>query len=135
MTKQERLAEINARCEYNIYNGLIVTDFDEANGEFCVVEGALRPEAMNPQGMAHGGFVYSLCDVAAGIVVNINRDTQNFVTLSGGVNFLHPGRGSKLRCIGRLIKPGRTINVVETSVFDDEERLVARGTFEMFVKG
>lgn len=113
---------------FNDHNGIAIVEVNE-NGS--VVEGELRPEALNPMGMAHGGFVYSLCDVAAGVMSSYNG-TQGGVTLSGGVSFLHPSRGSKLRCEGKLIKNGRTIKVVETSVYDDNGLLTARGTFEIY---
>lgn len=129
MTEQERLELINGCCEYNIRNGIFVTRADE---ELCVVEAELRPDTLNPNGMAHGGFVYSICDVAAGTVVGVKQRSENFVTLSGNLYFLRPGKGRKLRCEARIIKPGRTVSVVETSVFDERGSITARGTFEIF---
>lgn len=127
MDKQEYLNLVNTRCEYNKYNHIYTTDIGP---DFSVVEVELRPESLNPLGMAHGGLVYSLCDVAAGVVVG--QRARTFVTLSGSLNFLRPGKGKKLRCEGRIIKPGRTVNVVETSVYDDSGTLTARGTFEIY---
>lgn len=127
MDKQEYLNLVNTRCEYNKYNHIYTTDIGP---DFSVVEVELRPESVNPLGMAHGGLVYSLCDVAAGVAVG--QRARTFVTLSGSLNFLRPGKGKKLRCEGRIIKPGRTVNVVETSVYDDSGTLTARGTFEIY---
>lgn len=127
MTKQERIDHINGRCEFNRHNGIVVTDIEP---DHCVVESELRPEALNPLGMAHGGFVYSLCDVAAGVVAGQSGST--FVTLSSSISYLHPSRGKRLRCVGTLIKSGRTVSVVETTVYDDEGRQTARGSFEIF---
>lgn len=127
MDKQEYLNLVNTRCEYNKYNHIYTTDIGP---DFSVVEVELRPESLNPLGMAHGGLVYSLCDVAAGVAVG--QRARTFVTLSGSLNFLRPGKGKKLRCEGRIIKPGRTVNVVETSVYDDSGTLTARGTFEIY---
>lgn len=127
MDKQEYLNLVNTRCEYNKYNHIYTTDIGP---DFSVVEVELRPESLNPLGMAHGGLVYSLCDVAAGVAVG--QRAKTFVTLSGSLNFLRPGKGKRLRCEGRIIKPGRTVNVVETSVYDDSGTLTARGTFEIY---
>lgn len=127
MDKQEYLNLVNTRCEYNKYNHIYTTDIGP---DFSVVEVELRPESLNPLGMAHGGLVYSLCDVAAGVAVG--QRARTFVTLSGSLNFLRPGKGKKLRCEGRIIKPGRTVNVVETSVYDCSDTLTARGTFEIY---
>ncbi len=127
MDKQEYLKEVNARCEYNKHNRIYTTDIGP---DYSVVEAELRPESLNPSGMAHGGFVYSLCDVAAGVIVG--QRAKSFVTLSGNLYFLRPGRGKKLRCEGKVVKPGRTVNVVDTCVYDDEGTLTAKGTFEIY---
>lgn len=128
MTMQEKLEIINDRCDYNKYNRLIVTEL--APGK-CVVEGELRPEALNSLGMAHGGFVFSLCDVAAGVAVQQNGCTG--VTLSSNMYFMRPSKGKKLRCEGIIIKSGRTVSVVETTVYDDAGRMTARGSFEVYI--
>ena len=128
MDKQEFLKEVNSRCEFNKYNHIYTTDIGP---DYSVVESELRPESMNPLGMAHGGFVYSMCDVAAGVV--ISQRAKNFVTLSGNLYFMRPSKGKKLRCEGKVIKSGRTVNVVDTSVFDDNGTLTAKGTFEIYV--
>ena len=127
MTKQDKIKLMNSCSGFNKHNGVTVTDISD---ELCVVEGELLPESMNPLGMAHGGFVYSLCDVAAGVLVS--RDEHKGVTLSSNMNFLHPSRGTKLRAEGRIVKKGRTIVLIEASVFDDTGRMTARGSFEIF---
>ena len=128
MDKQEFLKEVNSRCEFNKYNHIYTTDIGP---DYSVVESELRPESMNPLGMAHGGFVYSMCDVAAGVV--ISQRAKHFVTLSGNLYFMRPSKGKLLRCEGKVIKSGRTVNVVDTSVFDDNGTLTAEGTFEIYV--
>lgn len=128
MSKQEKPDELNARCAYNRHNGIVITDISDG---LCVVEGELVPQTMNPLGMAHGGFVYSLCDVAAGALVR--QFEPNFVTLSASINYLRPSQGTRLRAEGRLVKRGRTVSVVDTFVYDDQDRLTARGSFEIYI--
>ncbi len=128
--KREFLEKTNACCPYNTHNGITVADVGEG---FCVVEGELNDKAFNPWGMAHGGFVYSLCDVAAGVAVAYTG--RHCVTLSGSMSYLRPSKGTKLRAEGRIIKDGKTIVVVEASVYDDGGTLTARGSFELFIVG
>ena len=128
MTKQDKLKDYNSRSGFNIHTGIRISDISD---EFCVVEGELGPKAFNPLGMAHGGFVYSLCDVAAGALAG--QYAGKFVTLGASMNYLRPSQGTKLRAEGRMIKKGRTVAVVETSVYDDQDRLTARGTFEIYI--
>ena len=128
MDKQRFINKVNTRCEYNKYNHNFVTDVEP---ESAVVEAELRPESLNLLGMAHGGFVYSMCDVAAGVIIAQYAD--KFVTLSGNLYFMRPSKGKKLRCEARIIKRGRTVNVVDTCVFDDSGAVTAKGTFEIYI--
>ena len=111
MDKQRFINKVNTRCEYNKYNHIFVTDVEP---ESAVVEAELRPESLNPLGMAHGGFVYSMCDIAAGVIIAQYAD--KFVTLSGNLYFMR-----------------RTVNVVDTCVFDDSGAVTAKGTFEIYI--
>ena len=126
MTKQDKIKLMNSCSGFNMHNGIVISDISD---ELCVVEGELKPQAMNPLGMAHGGFVYSLCDVAAGALVGQNGG--EFVTLSANMSYLRPSQGTRLRAEGRLLKKGRTVCVVDTFVYDDQDRLTARGAFEI----
>lgn len=130
MTKQEMIDIMNGNKSFNNHNGIVIVDFDD---EYSVIEGKLTPNALNPLGIAHGGFVYSLCDVAAGVLCRTDPEHQTCVTLSGNLNFLRPSRGTKLRAEGRMLKRGRTVCIVETSVYDDSETLTAHGTFEIYL--
>lgn len=128
MTKQEKIAEINSRRGFNMHNGIKVADLED---DHCTIVAELRDEAMNPFGMAHGGFVYSLCDVAAGVVVS-ERGCRG-VTLSGNMYYLRPSTGKMLRAEGKIIKLGKTIAVVETNVYNDEGVQTARGEFQIYI--
>lgn len=128
MTKQEKIEAVNARCSYNRYNGIRVVELSD---DTCVTEGELREESMNPWGMAHGGFVYSLCDVAAGVAVS--QTERMGVTLSGNIYYLRPSKGRKLRAEGRIIKNGKTVVLVETNVYNDEGVHTARGEFQIYI--
>ena len=47
------------------------------------------------------------------------------------MSYLHPSYGSRLRAEGKVLKSGRTITVIEASVYDERGVLTARGTFEL----
>ena len=128
MTKQEIIAAMNERSSFNKNNEIKVVDFGD---DFCIVEGELCEKTMNPWGMAHGGFVYSMCDVAAGVAVS--RLKRKGVTLSGNMYYLRPSKGTKLRAEGKIIKEGKTVVLVETNVYNDENVLTARGEFQIYI--
>lgn len=128
MTKEEIIQSINSRSAFNEHNGITVVDFGE---DYCIVEGEIRPESLNPWGMAHGGFVYSLCDVAAGVAAC--RFVRKGVTLSGNMYYIRPSKGKKLRAEGKIVKDGKTVVLVETNVYNDEGVHTARGEFQIFI--
>lgn len=127
MTKEEYIASANELSGFNKYNRIKIVELGD---DYCVVEGALRKETMNPWDMAHGGFVYALCDVAAGALIS----SQNCkgVTLSSSMHFMRQSRGSMLRAEGRIIKRGKNVSVIESAVYDDSGSMTAKGTFEIF---
>lgn len=125
---KQKLIEILNRCSgFNVHNGIIVKDLDE---ESCIVEAELNENTMNPLGMAHGGFVYSLCDVATGVAAGEMR--RNCVTLSGNMYYMRPSKGRKLRVEARTVKKGKSIALTEAIVYDEENTVTARGMFEYF---
>ena len=129
MTKEEKLKEWNACSPFNVHNGVVVEDFSEGK---AAVTGELKTEALNPAGIAHGGFVYTLCDVAAGISVR-SLGHDEFSTLSSSIYFMHPSKGTKLRAEGTVIKKGRNVVVSDVGVYDETGKMTARGVFEVFV--
>lgn len=127
MDKQKYIEQANRLSGFNVHNGIEVIEFDD---EHCIVVGKLSDKTSNPFHMAHGGFVYSLCDVAAGVLVT--REGHPGVTLNSNMHFLHPSRGTNLRAEGRMVKRGRTVSVIETKVYDDTGRVTAVGIFEIY---
>lgn len=116
---------------YNKYLGIRVTGIGVGSSE---VEVTITPELLNPLGVAHGGTIYSLCDVAAGTAAASRGRVA--VTLSGVINYLRPGpAGHLLRGMANEIKSGRTTAVYIVEVLDEEDRLVATATFTMYYTG
>ena len=127
MSDFDKHKEINRIKGFNQHNGIKILEYGE---DWCVVEAELRDESMNPWEMAHGGLVYSLCDVATGVAAGgVNRKV---VTLSSSMYFLRPSQGTKLRAEGRIVKKGKSVLLAEAVVYDDKNRPTARGSFEYF---
>ena len=88
---------------------------------------------MNPWGSAHGGLLFALCDVAAGVAANGLK--ADGVTQSGSLYYLRPASSGKLKAVAAVIKGGKKVALVETNVYDDQGNHVARGEFEYFKVG
>lgn len=113
----------NSMEEFNNHNGIVFTDMDDGYVE-CRVD--LTSASVNGQGTAHGGLVFALADVVAGI--SVSPSERPCVTSSANISYLRPGLGSYLRAVGRPLKVGKKMAVGEAWVYDDQDRLVAKGT-------
>ena len=89
-----------------------------------------RPEVLQQNGLFHGGVVAYLVDnattAAAGTM--IDRTTRSVITAEYKINLVAPSTGDRLTCRAEVIKPGRTLTVVEAKVscrIDGAEKLVA----------
>lgn len=92
-------------------------------------EGVLdvHPENLNLSGIVHGGCLATLADTVAGMgVVATGRAV---VTVNYGLNFLRPATGKQIRCIATAEKMGKTLCVMRTDLFNDEDEKVASGNF------
>ena len=73
-----------------------VVTLDKDGG--ATVELDLTPELLNPLGMAHGGTVFTLCDIAAGSAAASQGTVA--VTLDSTIHYYRPGRcGKKLTAV------------------------------------
>ena len=87
------------------------------------------PQHANPMGTLHGGVLCDIADAAMGMAVaSLLAEGESFTTLELKINFLRPVRSGRLRALGRVVRPGRTISLVECDVLDDQDRLVARAS-------
>jgi uncharacterized protein (TIGR00369 family) len=83
----------------------------------------------NPMGTVHGGVLCDVADAAMGIAYAATLgEGESFTTLELKINFLKPVRKARLQAVGRVVKGGRTIGLVECDVTDEDGSLVARAT-------
>jgi uncharacterized protein (TIGR00369 family) len=93
----------------------------------AVVDFEATEKHWNPMGTLHGGILCDVADAAMGIAYNSTlEDDESFTTLELKINFLRPVRTEKLRAVGKIVKRGKTIGLVECDVTNAEGALVAR---------
>lgn len=101
--------------------------------EIGVAEGRTRlrmslgPQHLNNLGIAHGGALCTLLDVAMGTAGRVHAGVP-VMTLDMNVAFLAPGRAATLIGEGRVVKGGRSILFCEAEIRDEAGELVARST-------
>ena len=111
---------VNSVSGYNKNNGIKVTYVDCERSE---VEVELTEKSLNPHGIAHGGLIYSICDVATGCISMASG--KRCVTQNSTIYFLSPGKGKKLIAKGRRIRMGKTTGLYVADVYDDNGTHVA----------
>lgn len=87
----------------------------------------------NVLGYTHGGALCTLADTAMGMAhLGTLGHGETATTVDIKVNFLRPAwLHQKLRAHAKQIKHGRTISLLECSIFDSENQLVAHASGTM----
>ena len=83
----------------------------------------------NPMGTLHGGVLCDVADAAMGVAFAATlADGESFTTLELKINFLRPVWNEKLRAVGRVVKRGNTVGLVECDITNASGVLVARSS-------
>lgn len=99
-----------------------------------------KPELSQQHGYVHGGVLTSIADAAAGYAaMTLSGPGVGVLTTELKVNFLRPAGVGRLLAKGRVIKSGRTLNIVQIDVFEaakgDEVHVLTGLVTMMFVEG
>ncbi|HUJ93066.1 MAG TPA: PaaI family thioesterase [Gaiellaceae bacterium] len=91
---------------------------------------AWKPELCTTGGMLNGGALMGLADNVGGFIafLNLPDGAAGTATIESKTNFLGPVRSGYVHAIGRPLHTGRRTIVVDTELYDDEGKLVARVT-------
>jgi uncharacterized protein (TIGR00369 family) len=85
---------------------------------FCEIAVSYRPELTQQHGFVHGGVLASIADAAAGYAAfSLMPAEASILTVEYKLNILRPGRGEAMIARARVLKPGRTLTVVQSDVF------------------
>lgn len=100
-----------------------------------------RPEITQQHGFVHAGMIGAALDSACGYAaLTVMPAGTGILTIEYKLNCLAPGVGERIRLVGRVRKPGRTILLVEGEALavaaDGAQKLVATMTAtEMTIRG
>lgn len=100
----------------------------------CAAALDVRPELLNPNGVVHGGVLFTLADTAMGAALHTTLAPGEYcATVEIKIHFLQPVTKGKLRCRARLVHRGGRIAVLESHI-SVGRLLVAQalGTFAIF---
>ena len=89
-----------------------------------------RADLCQQHGFFHAGVTSTIGDSAGGYAAfTLFPADASVLTTEYKINLLAPAAGERLRAVGRVIKPGRTLTVCDVDVFavaDGREKLCAK---------
>jgi uncharacterized protein (TIGR00369 family) len=85
---------------------------------YCEVHLPVREEMTQQHGYVHGGAMAAIADSAAGYAAFSLFDANSApLTVEYKLNILRPGEGERMVARAQVVKPGRTLTVVQSDVF------------------
>jgi uncharacterized protein (TIGR00369 family) len=113
--------------------GVIEFEITECSDDRVVAEMPIRPELLNPYGVANGGAILWLADVTASILIMGPTEPQAGMkgfplAINLNANFLGNQTRGVFRAVATPVKRGKSLSVVRTTVTGAEGKLIAEVT-------
>lgn len=113
----KRIAGIFTEAAYMTHLGVAVVRVTPGECETRLV---VRQEHTQQNGFVHAGVTAAMADHTAGAAAaTLAPEGHGVLTTEYGIHLLRPARGKELRCVAKVLKPGRTLSVVESEVMAD----------------
>jgi len=117
------------RVKFIMENDRLVELFDmhleEVREGYVKISATVKDQFLNAHQIAHGGFIFSLADVAFAIAVNSTVDAVGVQWSFNTFRAALPGERVVAEC--SMIHEGRSLMVVEYSVVNDKGKQLAKG--------
>lgn len=111
--------------------------FLDAGPGWCETALQLLPRHMQQDDVVHAGVQATMADHTAGAAAaTLIAENEFVLTVEFKINLLRAARGEHLRCKARVLKPGKTLSVVESEVYcytGDVSSLVSKATVTLAV--
>ncbi len=104
--------------------GIIVTDIGD---DYIVAEMEISPSSRQPMGLLHGGASAAISESMgsiAGVLILDDITTESIVGVELNVNHLRSAKSGVVKAITKPIKIGRSLQVWNTEIYDDQDRLL-----------
>jgi len=106
----------SARDLFAVHIGCRVTRMEEGYAE---AETELEEHHKNGVGLAHGGMIYSLADLAFAAASNSRRETA--VSINATISYMRPITSGRVRAEAREATSNRKLATYVVTVYDEEE--------------
>jgi uncharacterized protein (TIGR00369 family) len=116
-----RDADFEARCRASFarqgFMTLIGAEMISLSPGHCAIAIAAKPELCQQRGFLHGGVTAAIADSAAGYAAyTLMPAGSTPLTVEFKINLLAPAIGERFVAIGKVVRSGKTLSVVEVEV-------------------
>ena len=124
---RELTAQVAAAAPFTAFLGI---EMVSASAQEVKSQIAWREELCTAGGVLHGGALMALADNTGGFCafLNLPEGAAGTATIESKTNFFGPVRGGHVHAVSRPLHTGRRTIVVDTELYDDADKLVARVT-------
>ena len=114
------------------HNYMRMADTDDGTATIVL---PMHENSLNRWGGAHGGILFSLCDVAAGMAIMSLRQ-EMVVTVNASIDYLAAApAGSTLTAVGRVDRIGGKLAFCSAEITDETGNVVVRSHTVMCFTG
>ncbi|TDT75211.1 uncharacterized protein (TIGR00369 family) [Litoreibacter halocynthiae] len=90
----------------------------EVSAGQCIIAAPIRASMTQQHGFGHAALTFALGDSAAGYAaLTLMEKGQEVLTSEMKINLLAPAKGDHLKAVGRVLKAGRRLVVVQSDVY------------------
>jgi uncharacterized protein (TIGR00369 family) len=120
------LAQLN-EAGASLFPGLLGIEVLELAGGVVRARLAVQEKHLAPNGYLHAGAVVALADTACGYgsILSLPEGGVGFTTIELKTNFLGSARKGTLQCEARMVHGGRTTQLWDATVSDEDGRPLA----------
>jgi uncharacterized protein (TIGR00369 family) len=102
----------------------------EQEPDQVVSEMPIQPGILNPYGVVHAGAILWFADVTATVLAMGSTQASEGMTgfplaINLNANFAGNQRAGKLKAVASFVKKGKTVSIVRTIIFGEDDRLIA----------
>ena len=132
MEYSEQVKRVNETNKFMIHNGIHAMELTDTTAK---VEAVITEDSENAMGGVHGGLMFVMAEVAAGLATR--NDGRKYVTLDSSFRFLNGASGvERVAAEATITKRGRTVSFVKSRVYLPESgKLLAEGEFTFYCLG
>lgn len=113
----------NRKEPFLTHNHMYATDLSDGTATVVL---PMCEDSLNRWGGAHGGILFSLCDVAMGMAIMTLRQ-ETMVTVNATIDYLSAApAGSTLTAVGKVDRLGGKLAFASAEIHDEHGRLVVQ---------